>query len=371
MIINSMLRYRICTNRVNSKNVNRKVQLLASKNFKCDELCNINDWTTKQDTVHRRNTTSLICWNNTYSRSFSSISRSSHASLDPAISQPNNLDMINTTTDLVASSSGTELIWYYPSHWVITAVQSLHEITGCSYSITMAGLTIAFRIAIFPIALRMRKRTYYADRSTQNKDEGNDKKTLLSTLRSDMKKRKKLNSMFNSKESFINIASMVTVLFGLNSMTYYYPTELASGGTLWFTDLTQLDPTFFLPILSWCTFIIMGEMGADMFGNVEKESSTLRRNFFRTLYAVMFVPIMTLPSAVFCYWIPNNIFSLGQIIVFTDPTCLKYLGMSQATACKVYARNKSSTKMANKKLLQPQITSSKQKNKRFNKKKKR
>jgi len=348
-------------------------------NFKHNEGCCLNNWGTKEGTTTRKTQSQRLF--KPVNHGISTRTRSFSTSSDNVSVQSENADILNTTAELLAVPT-PELAWYYPSHWVISLVQSIHEITGCSYSIIMASLTIAIRLLFFPMALNLRKKTYMIDNSVDVHDQEYEKTTLLSSVRSAMKQRRKRRNMSTTQDRFlpfINMAATVTVLMGLNSMTYYYPAELSTGGMLWFTDLTKPDPIFFLPILSWCTFIILGETGGDMFGTMNAERKSLAtRNIFRGLYAIMILPMMTFPSAIFCYWIPNNLISLSHIVMFNDPTCMKYLGIikqeQQIKPRKVYIKNKGDREISSIKLLQEQeqeLQMKKKTKKRKNRKKKR
>lgn len=54
----------------------------------------------------------------------------------------------------------------------------------------------------------------------------------------------------------------MSFFFGLQNMGTYYP-GFATGGTLWFENLSIADATFILPTLNAATFLIMLEIGAD------------------------------------------------------------------------------------------------------------
>ena len=110
-------------------------------------------------------------------------------------------------------------------------------------------------------------------------------------------------------------------------MPEYFPTELADGGILWFTDLTAPDPYYALPIFSGLTFLAMMELNKKSMLATSPEQGQMMLTFFRGM-AVMIVPFsMYFPTAVLTYRTVNNTFSLVQSALFQNETVKKQLGI--------------------------------------------
>lgn len=77
------------------------------------------------------------------------------------------------------------------------------------------------------------------------------------------------------------------------------------GGIFWFTDLTQHDPYFILPVLSAVTMLIGMEITA-------KRLPREQRWLMRILPFGITVITWTFPAGLFVYWIANNIFTAVQ-----------------------------------------------------------
>lgn len=109
------------------------------------------------------------------------------------------------------------------------------------------------------------------------------------------------------------------------------PTGLDTGGLFWFTDLTQCDPTYILPVCS----IGLSYLGINIaFRNTDKVQSAGSTNtvalsklpgpmlFFQEfalsalLLAVPFVS--QLPAGVFLYWTTNSCFSISQSLLLRN-----------------------------------------------------
>ncbi len=81
--------------------------------------------------------------------------------------------------------------------------------------------------------------------------------------------------------------------------------SFASGGLLWFTDLTKADPYFVLPVLSASLLLVAGEVSAR---NVNPE----QRRLMRLLPVAFTVLIARFPAGLFVYWVTSNTVTLIQ-----------------------------------------------------------
>ncbi len=61
---------------------------------------------------------------------------------------------------------------------------------------------------------------------------------------------------------FVQFPIFIGLFMALRDMGLHYP-DMATGGTLWFTDLTAADPYYILPIFNSLSFLAMIEMGSD------------------------------------------------------------------------------------------------------------
>lgn len=134
------------------------------------------------------------------------------------------------------------------------------------------------------------------------------------------------------------------------------PTFL-DGGISWlpgigpvpFYDLTMCDPTYppVLPILCGMTFLATIEAGGDAEAAAADQSSVATRammkNFMRGLACCMPLFVWNFPLAVFCFWIPNNMFSCSQALAFRSHRFKSLLGIPDArvqfTAAEVFGRD--------------------------------
>jgi membrane protein insertase Oxa1/YidC/SpoIIIJ len=108
----------------------------------------------------------------------------------------------------------------------------------------------------------------------------------------------------------------MSMFFGMRRAHEAFPAETASGGMLWFPDLSVADPTYALPLITSGLFLLMIEVGADgMNAAGDKSQAALMKNVMRGM-GIMMVPFTYhFPASVFCYWVSANTFSLGQTVL--------------------------------------------------------
>ena len=235
--------------------------------------------------------------------SFQKSSTARHYSHLSTIKEDNPFSVYATSASSFPSST-MDLSWYNPSHQVINLVHQIHDITGGSYAASIAFATISMRLfLLLPLELLSRKERVKWELISQR----------YKQLSATQKKvdRKSLYSLYGYNPNLIILAPMsslillFTMVYGLNRVPQS-TTELM-GGLLWCADLTQPDPIRFLPIFSATTLILMGEVGADTSGTQPKYMW-----LWRGLRVAIFPFTLDMPASVFCFWIPNNLFSLFQ-----------------------------------------------------------
>jgi YidC/Oxa1 family membrane protein insertase len=98
----------------------------------------------------------------------------------------------------------------------------------------------------------------------------------------------------------------------------------ATGGAAWFLDLAASDPIFVLPVMAGLTLGLMTELG----GDTGTKMTGQMKNVIRGM-AVLSVPMTAwFPSAIFCYWIPNNLFSVCLSSASRVPAMRQVMGLN-------------------------------------------
>jgi hypothetical protein len=89
--------------------------------------------------------------------------------------------------------------------------------------------------------------------------------------------------------------------------------ELARGGTMWFTDLTAPDSKAWLPLAS--LVLLLANFQLSSAGGRGGGLLQLLRNVMQAGGVVALPFYSELPAGVFMYWIPNSAFSLAQTTI--------------------------------------------------------
>ena len=96
----------------------------------------------------------------------------------------------------------------------------------------------------------------------------------------------------------VQIPVFVTMYQVVRSHEETFP-SFASGGLLWFSDLTRPDPYFILPVLSASILVVAGEVSAR---NVDPQQRWLMR-FMPVAFTAL---IACIPAGLFDYWVTSN-----------------------------------------------------------------
>lgn len=108
-----------------------------------------------------------------------------------------------------------------------------------------------------------------------------------------------VNPFVTFAASLAQIPVFLSLYFGLRDMSSIYP-DFATGGMLWFENLSVPDPTYALPIINGALMLGLFQIAGSkprQFANAEEaQKANLTKNMMRFV-AVATVPITaTLPS---------------------------------------------------------------------------
>jgi len=218
-------------------------------------------------------------------------------------------------TDVIVPQLG-----YSPTHLCMSLIENVHIMGDIPYWGAIAGLTVALRIFLLPVAIKTVQNAArmaalrpdmqrVQDAFTKNPNQNDN--AVRSKFQSEMKalfKKHKVNPFQAMMMPLIQLPLFLTFFFGLQSMAEFFP-AFSQGGTLWFENLSAADPYLILPLYNAASFLLMIEMGAD---GVQTQDQTMFKNVMRGM-AVAMVPLtMNMPTGVFVYWSCNNTISIVQ-----------------------------------------------------------
>jgi YidC/Oxa1 family membrane protein insertase len=269
--------------------------------------------------------------------------------------------------------------WYNLADQAVQAVLTFHNVTGAEWAVSIVGVTIILRAFMFPLMvssqrnttrmahlqpeLTLMKQRYEALGAPSRQDQlqfANRMKALFAKYEV-----KPLRAFAAPVAQFPLFMGM---FFGLKKMPELFPTELATGGMLWFPDLTVPDPYYILPIASATSFLLLIEMGKEQMMAQNPAQGQLMLNVFRVMSLVMLPVCVNFESAMLCYWTSNNILTMCQTKLLKTKSVRKYLGIWEPPKPVPGLKAESITETATKliKKVQGEATSDEQRMKQHN-----
>ncbi|GKY99932.1 hypothetical protein MPSEU_000946800 [Mayamaea pseudoterrestris] len=269
--------------------------------------------------------------------------------------------------------------WYNLADQAIRSVIAFHDATGAQWALSIVGVTVVLRTCLFPIMvmaqrnssrmahlqpeLTLMKQRYEAIGSPTRQEQlqfGNRMKALFAKYEV-----KPLRAIAAPLAQFPLFMGM---FFGLQKMPTLFPQELASGGMLWFPDLTVPDPYYLLPVASAVTFLAVIELGKEQMMAQNPAQGQTFVNVFRAMSLLMIPFVINFEACMLCYWTSNNLLTMCQTALLRTKNARKFLGIWESPKQVPGHKAESFTEAANKlmKKVQGEPTNDEQRMKQHN-----
>ncbi|KAG7363577.1 60Kd inner membrane domain containing protein [Nitzschia inconspicua] len=228
--------------------------------------------------------------------------------------------------------------WWNLADQAINSVNFLHDVTGIGYAGSIVAATCIVRLCILPLAIRGQRA---ASRMAHLQPELQMMKQRYEALGTPTQAEtraftEQMQSLFKRYDvkpfssiavPFVQAPIFIGMFFGMRKMPELFPEQLSTGGLFWFTDLTIPDPTYILPLACGISFFATIEAGKDQMLDSNPDYGPAIVNAFRAMSLVMVPVITTFPSAMLCYWVPNNFITLIQSVALRNDFVKKQLGI--------------------------------------------
>ncbi|KTW32641.1 uncharacterized protein T551_00126 [Pneumocystis jirovecii RU7] len=226
-----------------------------------------------------------------------------------------------------------------PVGFLQQCLEYIHVFTGLPWWASIAALTIVIRFSMMPLLIGM-IRNLSALSLIHPQVQEHMKALKEAQLEGDMleqaKRTRSIQELFKEYQvnplkslamPFIQIPVFISFYLACSHMAALPVPELKYGGLGWFSDLTVKDSYFILPFLNSSLMFINLELGSEVGSSASANTSRKMKNFFRAM--ILLTPLFTMnfQSAIFCYWITSNIFSLGQGMVLRSPAIRRSLNL--------------------------------------------
>lgn len=195
-------------------------------------------------------------------------------------------------------------------------LESFHS-WGAPWWLSIVLLTILVRAVLFPLTVRQVKNMRAMQELKPDMDsiraryKDDRQKQQEAIMR--LYKERRVNPLTGFLPVLVQIPVFVTMYQVIRNHEETFP-SFASGGLLWFLDLTRADPYFILPVLSASILFAAGGISSR---NVDPG----QRKMMRLMPIVFTAFIARFPAGLFVYWVTSNTVTLVQnyLIYHRDP----------------------------------------------------
>lgn len=239
----------------------------------------------------------------------------------------------NPTTTLKLSSCGgirDGAMWFSPprrnlgfsvvSESVAMIFQTAHVWTETPWWLTIVGTTMAFRVVLSPVMIYTMRRSAAIQSAKPKLEQFQAEiKELMSSGQREraMEEQAKLMAFMRDEGispwktmlgPLFQLPVFLSLFFGIRKLVEIEP-SLVTGGLAWFVDLTLSDPTYVLPVLTSSSMLAVMELGAESGGSTAV--SPMMKNVFRGMCLISIPVTSQFPTAVICYWLTSNVYSVA------------------------------------------------------------
>ncbi|GAA6030243.1 hypothetical protein JCM8097_009006 [Rhodosporidiobolus ruineniae] len=121
-----------------------------------------------------------------------------------------------------------------------------------------------------------------------------------------------VNPIRNLAFPLAQAAVFMCMFFALRGLAGAGLPSMSTEGAAWFTDLTQSDPYYILPVASTALTLATLETGVDQTTTQQTSTTKNMKAVFRVMLVLALPFIAYFPAALLLYWTTNNFLSLCQ-----------------------------------------------------------
>uniref|UniRef100_A0A023G022 Putative cytochrome oxid n=1 Tax=Amblyomma parvum TaxID=251391 RepID=A0A023G022_AMBPA len=239
--------------------------------------------------------------------------------------------------DVVPTLQSVGLGGWSPSGIVQQLLDFLHTSTGLPWWATIAISTVVVKVCLVPLVIKGQRNSIHMNNNLPQMQHLQAKMTEARTMGNQLEAARLGNElMVFMKEKNVNpLKSMIipmaqapvfiSFFFALRGMANLPMESFKTGGMLWFTDLTVPDPYCLLPLITSVSLFCTLELGAE--SGVRTDNLQWTRYVFRAIPVAIFPLTMNFPTALLCYWVTSNLFTLCQVGVLRIEAVRKRLNI--------------------------------------------
>ncbi|MDP9424583.1 MAG: YidC/Oxa1 family membrane protein insertase [Actinomycetota bacterium] len=191
---------------------------------------------------------------------------------------------------------------------LISGVLEFFHAFGAPWWLSVVLLTVLVRGALLPLTVRQVKnmRAMQSLRPAMDEIRARHKKEprRQQEAMAELYREHKVNPLAGFVPLLIQMPIFIIMYRVIRVHEETFP-GFASGGLLWFADLTKADPYFVLPVLSASLMMASGRISARNVAPSQRRTMLLMPLVFTAF-------IFRFPAGLFVYWITSNAFTLAQ-----------------------------------------------------------
>jgi YidC/Oxa1 family membrane protein insertase len=186
-------------------------------------------------------------------------------------------------------------------------LESFHSL-GAPWWLSIILLTVLVRAVLFPLTIRQVKNMRAMQElkpemdSIRAKYKDDRRKQQEATM--ELYRERRVNPLAGFLPVLVQIPVFITMYHVIRNHEETFP-SFASGGLLWFADLTRADPYFILPVLSASILVAAG-------GISSRNVAPGQRRMMRLMPIAFTAFIARFPAGLFVYWVTSNTVTLVQ-----------------------------------------------------------
>ena len=196
-------------------------------------------------------------------------------------------------------------------------LESFHSL-GAPWWLSIVFLTVLVRAVLFPLTIRQVKNMRAMQElkpeldSIKAKYKNDPRKQQEATM--ELYKERRVKPLAGFLPVLVQVPVFITMYQVIRNHEETFP-SFASGGLLWFTDLTRADPYFILPVLSASILVAAGRISSR---NVDPR----QRRMMQLLPLAFTAFLVRFPAGLFVYWLTSNTVTLLQNYLIYHPSLL-------------------------------------------------
>ena len=200
---------------------------------------------------------------------------------------------------------------FSPLSGLIGGALDLFHSLGAPWWLSIVILTALVRALLFPLTIRQVKNMRAMQELRPELDEirsryKKDRKKQQEAM-AELYRERRVNPLAGFLPVLVQIPVFLTLYRVVRGHEEAFP-SFAHGGLLWFSNLTQPDPYFILPVLSASLLLVASEISSR---NVDPR----QRQMMRLLPVAFTAFIARFPAGLFVYWVTSNAVTLVQNLI--------------------------------------------------------